>query len=109
MIFRYDELREYVWEDCERFLQMRFTEKQMLPAVLNEYEHGEGYCWTECVCIHVILAVFLKKNNMQFDEISAEVKKLLKQSEDNKIKDELGGDYFNFMTDVKFVMYDTYI
>ena len=39
MIFGYDELKKYVNEDFEGFYKMGFDEEQILPAVLNEYEH----------------------------------------------------------------------
>ena len=57
MIFGYDELKEAVREDFERFYQMGFNARQILPAVLNEYKHGEGFDETENLCIHIVLAL----------------------------------------------------
>lgn len=42
MIFEYDELKEYVGEDFERFNKTGFDEDQIFPAVLNEYEKPES-------------------------------------------------------------------
>lgn len=57
MIFEYDELKECVTKDFERFYDMGFDEKQIFPAVLNEYEHGEDYCQLENICVHIFLAL----------------------------------------------------
>ena len=43
MIFGYEEIKECVTEDFIRFFKMNFNEKQIFPAVLNEYEHGEDF------------------------------------------------------------------
>lgn len=43
MIFEYEELKESVKEDFERFYKMGFNEKQIFPAVLNEYRYGEDF------------------------------------------------------------------
>ena len=53
MIFSYEELKDYVREDFERFYQMGFDERQIIPAVVNEYAHGAGFCRTEYACILV--------------------------------------------------------
>ena len=64
MIFEYEELKECVKEDFERFYEMGFNEKQILPAVLNEYEHGEDFCLVEDICIHVLLGLkYSEKKN----------------------------------------------
>lgn len=61
MIFEYDELKESVTEDFDRFYQMGFSETQILPAVLNEYQHGEDFCPAEHICIHIFLALNYRK------------------------------------------------
>lgn len=53
MIFEYEELKECVEKDFERFYKMGFNENQIFPAVFNEYEHGEDFSFVENVCIHV--------------------------------------------------------
>ena len=61
MIFEYEELKECVEEDFERFYKMDFDENQILSAVLNEYEHGEDFGLVENVCIDLFLILFTKK------------------------------------------------
>ncbi len=41
MIYQYNELKQYIKEDFDMFYnQMKFNEKQIYPAVLDEYIHG---------------------------------------------------------------------
>ena len=80
MIFSYHELKEYVQEDFDRFYQMGLNERQILPAVLNEYEHGEDFSRTENLCIHVCLALNYRKSNLNSDEITEKLKRLLADS-----------------------------
>ena len=47
MVFTYEELKEYVREDFERFYEMGFQEEQIFSAVLDEYKHGKDFCFTE--------------------------------------------------------------
>ncbi|WP_297870932.1 hypothetical protein [uncultured Oscillibacter sp.] len=47
MVFRYAGLKEYVREDFERFYRMGFREEEIVPAVLDEYRHGEDFSVTE--------------------------------------------------------------
>ena len=69
MIFEYDELKECVTKDFERFYDMGFDEKQIFPAVLNEYEHGEDYCQLENICVHIFLALNYLERGIKFDDI----------------------------------------
>ena len=69
MIFGYDELKESVTEDFERFYEMGFNEKQIFPAILNEYEHGKDFCYLENVCIHIFIALNYAEKGMDYDEI----------------------------------------
>ena len=63
MIFKYQELKECVKEDFERFYEMGFTGEQIFPAILNEYEYGEDFCLVEEICIYVLLRLnYIKKN-----------------------------------------------
>lgn len=47
MTLSLEELREAVEEDFIRFYAMGFTPEQILPAVLDEYRHREGFCEEE--------------------------------------------------------------
>lgn len=101
MIFKYEELKEYVDEDFEQFHKMGFNDKQIFPAVLNEYEHGEDFCLVENICIHVFLILIYIKNNMNYNEIMKKLNQLMKEEVENEIKIELGEDYTKFITDFK--------
>lgn len=97
MIFEYDELKECVDEDFGRFYQMGFNEKQIFPAVLNEYEHGEGFCQEENICIHIFLALNYVENNFNYNEIIEKLKQLLTKEHEKKMKAELGNEYTKFV------------
>lgn len=99
MIFEYDELKECVAEDFERFCKMGFNEKQILSAVMNEYEHGEDFCETEKNCIYIFIAQIYAEKEWKYDEIIEKLEASLKSEETNKIKADLGNEYKKFCTD----------
>ena len=101
MIYSYSELKEYVAEDFERFIQMGFTGEQIFPAVLNEYEHGEDYCFTEKVCVHVILGLLFKENGYDRSEIVDKIRILLNPETEEEIKVSLGDEYEDFLRDMQ--------
>ena len=88
MIFEYNELKECVEEDFERFLQMGFDEKQIYLAVLNEYQHGEDFCSNENICIHVNLILLYKEKNLNYGLIFEELKALI-EGEKEILKEKL--------------------
>lgn len=90
MIFEYEELKECVEEDFERFYKMNFNEKQIFPAVLNEYEHGDNYCLVENICIHVFLVLIYTENNLNCNEIIEKLNQLMDGEVESEIKVELG-------------------
>lgn len=99
MLFEYYELKECVEEDFKRFyVEMGFNPKQVYPAVMNEYEHGEDYCLGENVCVHIFLLMNYKQNNLDSYEIENDLKKLLDNEE--QIKNDLGKQYFQLMGDI---------
>ncbi|SCY39569.1 hypothetical protein [Butyrivibrio sp. INlla14] len=100
MIFEYSELKEYVTEDFERFIQMGFNEKQVFPAVLNEYEHGEDFSLTENVCIHVTLVLLYKENGLDNKEIVSKVQQIMTPEAMAEIKESLGNEFEAFMDDL---------
>ncbi|MDE7434979.1 MAG: hypothetical protein K2N01_04030, partial [Lachnospiraceae bacterium] len=100
MIFEYDELKECVDEDFKRFYKMGFNEKQIFPAVLNEYEHGEDFCQVENICIHIFLALDYAKKNLNDKEIVEKLNQLLIEEVENEVKGELGNEYIKYITDL---------
>lgn len=99
MIFEYEELKEYIKEDFEQFYKMGFNEEQILPAVLNEYEHGEDFCLVENICIHLFLVLIYAERNWDCHAIIEELNQLMNGEVENEIKIELGEDYTKFITD----------
>ena len=99
MIFEYDELKECVTEDFEQFYNMGFNEKQIYPAVLNEYEHGKDFCQLECICIHIFLVLIYKKNGMTYDFLMKKLEELLENVEDD-IETNLENEYQLFLDDI---------
>lgn len=100
MIFEYDELRECVEEDFDRFYQMGFNEKQIYPAVLNEYENGKDFDQVENICIHIFLALNYARKEYNYDEIVDKLEGLVDEETENEIKDELKDVYTKFVSDL---------
>ncbi len=103
MIFEYEELKECVEEDFERFYKMDFNENQIFPAVLNEYEHGEGFGLVENICIHLFLILFYKEKNLNCKQIIDRLNQLMSEEEEREIKVELGNEYSKFIADLSIV------
>ena len=100
MIFEYDELKECVTEDFERFYDMGFNAKQIFPAILNEYEHGEDYCQLENICVHIFIALNYLERGIKFDDIVEKLDALMENEMEEDIKDELGNQYTKFIADI---------
>lgn len=105
MIFEYDELKECVKEDFERFYKMGFNEKQIFLAVLNEYEHGDDFSLVENICIHVFLVLIYIENNLNCNEIINKLNQLMDKKTESKIKIELGNEYSKFLMDLNDTLY----
>lgn len=103
MIFKYEELKECVKEDFERFYEMGFNEKQIFPAVLNEYEHGEDFCLVENICIHVLLGLNYSEKKINYTEIIEKLDRLINEEVENEVKNELGNEYAKFIADLNSV------
>lgn len=104
MIFEYDELKGCVKEDFERFYEMGFDEKQIFPAVLNEYEHGEDFSQVENICIHLFLVLDYAEKELDFNEIIEKLKQLITKETDKKVKDELENEYTKYISDLDIIM-----
>ena len=103
MIFWYEELKECVEEDFERFYKMDFNENQIFPAVLNEYEHGEDFSLVENICIHLFFILYYKGKNMDCKQIIDRLNQLMGEEEKREINVELGNEYSKFITDLNIV------
>lgn len=100
MIFEYDELKECVTEDFERFYDMGFNEKQIFPAILDEYEHGVDYCQLENICVHIFIVLNYFEKGMKFDDIIERLDVLMENVTEKDIKEELGTPYAKFVEDI---------
>lgn len=103
MIFEYEELKECVEEDFERFYKMGFNENQIFPAVLNEYEHGEDFGFVENVCIHIFLILFYTEKKLNCYQIVDRLNQLMSEEKGNQLKVELGNEYSNLITDLNII------
>ena len=103
MIFEYEELKECVKEDFERFYKMGFNENQIFLAVLNEYEHGEDFGFVESVCIHVFLILAYTEKNMNCNQLIDRLDQLMNEEEENELKVELGNEHSKFISDLSMV------
>ena len=104
MIFAYYELKEYVNEDFERFYKMRFNEKQILSAVLDEYKHGKDFCQTENICIHILLGMNYAKKGLSVIMVKDKLEKLINEDAMKEIEVELGCEYAEFISDLGNIM-----
>ena len=100
MLFRYDELKECVEDDFNRFYEMGFSGNQIFPAVLNEYEHGEDFNQVENVCIHIFLISNYMGKNLDYSEILEKVNLLITGELKKEIEVCLGNDYSKFVSDL---------
>lgn len=104
MIYKYDELKEYVAEDFDEFFEWGFNEKQILLATLDVYKHGEDFCQTENICIHIFLALHYMDRKLYCNEIIAKIKVLMSNVTETELKRELGGEYFKYCMDLHMVL-----
>lgn len=103
MIFRYDELKEYVKEDFLRFYEMGFNEKQIVPAILNEYEHGIDFCKTENICIYVFIALNFIEKRMDTSKIIEKIEFIIKDME-VELQKELENEFKELLIDIDTLM-----
>ena len=105
MIFQYNELKDSIEDDFERFSKWGFNEKQIFPAVMDEYKYGEDFSQIENICIHVFLILFYRKNAMTYDFILIELNKLVLLVGQDAIKNDLGKDFDEFIADYNTIKY----
>lgn len=104
MVVRYDELKEAVGEDFERFSQWGFNEEQIFPAILNEYKYGEGFSQIENICVHIFIILNYKSKMMNYDFILTELKKIILAVGQGEVKSDLGVDFSKFISDYDDLM-----
>ena len=101
MILQYDELKDAIKEDFERFYQWGFNEKQIYPAVLNEYKYGVDFSQIENICIHIFLIMSYKERKMNYYFILIEIERLILFVGHDKIKTDLEKEYDKFINDLR--------
>lgn len=104
MLFSYDELKKHVQEDFERFCGMGFDETQVLPAVLDEFQHGQDFTQTENICIHVILVLCYEENGWDAAPVRSKIKQLTKGECYESACPALGDAADRFLSDFKAAM-----
>lgn len=103
MLFQYQELKEAVREDFERFYQMGFDENQILPAVLNEYQYGEDFCRAENICIHLFLAGSYQEKGFAIHKLTERIHNLITEESCGEIQAAFGDEYGNYAADLAAV------
>lgn len=98
MIFGYEELKKYVKADFRQFYEMEFKE-EIVPAILNEYEHGKDFCQVEYICILIFTALNYAEIGMDNNKIIEKIQLILEDGIGEKIKEELGNEYPGFLRD----------
>lgn len=104
MVFEYDELKESIAEDFDRFYQMGFSETQIFPAILNEYKYGEDFCPAENICIHIFLALNYAKNGLNFGPIIKKLNRLITEESEREIRAALGNEAIKYIADLALLM-----
>lgn len=104
MVFTYEELKEYVREDFERFYALGFHEDQIFPAVLDEYKYGKDFCPTEDICIHIFLALNYLRRGLNTDIAVEHLRRLLTEESERLVKSDLGDEYPSYITDLKEII-----
>ena len=104
MIFGYNEIKGYVTEDFERFYKMNFNERQMFPAVLDEYQFHDDFTMVENICIHVVLALNYIRQEWNCADIIKKLKLLMNDETENELKLDLGNEYSDFYADYSTIM-----
>lgn len=104
MIFAYEELKEYVREDFERFYALGFQEEQIFSAVLDEYKYGTDFCSTENLCIHIFLALNYVQKGLDANKVVEQLRQLLTEESESFVKSDLGDEYQNYTTDLKEIL-----
>ena len=88
MIFQYDELKECVQEDFERFYNA----------------HGENYSPAENMCIHVFLVLNYREKGFITEPIVSKINRLFSEESYDKILFELGAESEKYITDLGFIL-----
>ena len=100
MLFSYNELKESVREDFDRFCNLGFEEAQIVPAVLDEYRHGENFSPAENLCIHLFLALHYQEKGFALSKIIQSINRLMTQELFNELQGASGTDGICFAADL---------
>ena len=99
MVFEYEELREAVREDFERFYQWGFHGNQIYAAVLDEYQHGT-FSETEWICLHIFLALNYAEKSLDNSDIIKELQRQITKETECEVKSALGNEYATYLADL---------
>lgn len=104
MLYRYDELKQYIKEDFDVFYnQMKFDEKQIYPAILDEYIHGKDPSGVKNICIRIFIIMNYIDKNMNAESIYIELKRILDRMDLKVLQQELSEEYESFLDDIDII------
>ncbi len=104
MIFGYLELKECIRSDFNRFYrEFGFFDTQIVPAILDEYKHGVDFDYLENLCIHIFLLVNYLENGLDLSIVLDPIRNLALEYSENKIMEELDGEYELYKKDIKLL------
>lgn len=104
MRFGYEELKEYIKEDFDEFYSdWHFTKSQVVPAILNEYEHGKEYCKTEECVIYIAIALNFIKGNISLEELLGTFNLLFSDENLYKYRNEISNEFALMENDINFI------
>lgn len=104
MIFGYEELKEYVNEDFNRFFNRRkFTSSQVIPAILDEYEDAKDYSETEECVIYVDIALNFIMENISLGELAEKLNLLFSEENLQNYKNDIKNDFILMENDINFI------
>ncbi len=104
MIYRYNELKQYIKEDFDMFYsQMKFNEKQIYPAILDEYKHGKDSSGVKHICVYVFIILNYIQNEFDIENIYMELEDLLEHVDEKVLQQELKEEYSIFLCDIDII------
>ncbi|MCM1158569.1 MAG: hypothetical protein NC300_06945 [Bacteroidales bacterium] len=104
MVFKYQELKQYIKEDFDEFYKrFKFNDKQIYLAILDEYIYGGDPSGVKYICIYVFIIINYMSENMNVEKIYAELKQRIDRVGIEVVRQELNEEYKFFLEDMNMI------